>query len=481
MQKVNEQPLETYEHWIDSGRIIIPCLKGRPIVKNWQAPSFKISKEEWKNKYTHCAMGLRLDQDIDFDIDNELAKRFIEKYASSRSAISGRPTNPTSHYWWKGELTNKKFTLPKEFKTYYEKFPHGATLCEIRSGTSQYTIVPKSRHSKNDEDVVWEKYEGIKEYPGDLNTDLRKVALSTALCILYADQGQRDDYCTAIAGVLLKNTKWTEEEVNEFVYNLAIESDDNEAEDRATKGSSGKKAQRNFGIPKLAEIMGCTTKTVSELFSWIGIGYETIEDTNIIGNIIEYGEDRYFVEIKKIEDGKPKIIRITVKGGELKQKPFGDAVMKQAQIWLIKIKDHIFNDMMRKKFNARTQSEDYVEEAAEDMVFIKYFQQYIHKEQAYTDSSSLLEYKRPHFHLKKRYLEFNLNSFEDFLVEKRVGTERVDLILNIQKILKAKKIKGKIKEKSCVRWRIHEYNIPRDDLIIEGEATEVKEITDDKA
>ena len=154
--------------------------------------------------------------------------------------------------------------------------------------------------------------------------------------------------------------------------------------------------------------------------------------------------------------------------------------MKQAQIWLIKVKDHIFNDMMRKKFNARTQSEDYVEEAAEDMVFIKYFQQYIHKEQAYTDSSSLLEYKRPHFHLKKRYLEFNLNSFEDFLVEKRVGTERVDLILNIQRILKAKKIRGKIKEKSCVRWRIDEYNVPQDDLIIEGEATEIKEITDDK-
>ena len=479
MQKVNEQPLETYAHWIDSGRIIVPCLKGKPIVKNWQAPTFKISKEEWKRKHEDCAIGLRLDDLIDFDVDNELVKKFINKYIVSNSAISGRPTNPTSHYWWKGELTNKKFTLPKEFKNYYEKFPHGATLCEIRSGNGQYTIVPKSLHSKNKEYVAWEKYEGIKEYPGDLNMDLRKVALSTALCILYADQGQRDDYCTAIAGVLINNTKWSEEEINDFVYNLALESDDNEAEDRAKKGTSGQKAQRNFGIPKLAEIIGCTTKTVSELFGWIGVGYEIVQDNSIIGNIIEYGEDRYFVEVKKIVDGKPKIIKITVKGTELKQAPFHDAVMKQAQIWLPKMKKDTFDNIMKKKFDARTQSDEYVSEAAQDMVFIKYFEQYIHKEQAYTDSSSLLEYKRPHFNFDKNYLEFNLNSFEDFLVEKRVGSERVDLVLNIQRILKAKKVKGKIKGKSCVRWRINEYDIPREDLIIEGEATE--RITDDKA
>lgn len=43
----NEAPI-LYEHWIDSGRIIIPCLKGKPIIKNWQDPSLKISKENGK-------------------------------------------------------------------------------------------------------------------------------------------------------------------------------------------------------------------------------------------------------------------------------------------------------------------------------------------------------------------------------------------------------------------------------------------------
>ena len=122
----NSNAPNTYEHWIDSGRIIIPCLKGRPIIKNWQDSSFKVSKEEWKKKYTHCAMGLRLDQDVDFDIDNDLTKRFIDKYVKFTGAIYGRPTNPKSHYWWKGQLPKKQFVLSKELEKYYEKFPHGA-------------------------------------------------------------------------------------------------------------------------------------------------------------------------------------------------------------------------------------------------------------------------------------------------------------------------------------------------------------------
>ena len=477
MNKINEGP-NTYEHWIDLGRIIIPCLKGRPIVKNWQDPNFKISKEEWKTKYLHCAMGLRLDQDIDFDIDNDLTKRFINKYAKSSDAIYGRPSNPKSHYWWKGQLPKKQFALPKELERYYEKFPHGATLCEIRSSSSQYTIVPESKHSKADENVKWEKYEGINEYPGDLNADLRKIALSTALCILYAPQGHRDNYCAAVAGVLLKHTKWSEEEINEFVYNLALESDDNEAEKRKSKGSSGKKANRNLGLPKLAEIIGCSTRAVAELFSWVGVEYAAGKEIaqEAVGDIIEYGHDRYIVKVNAFINGVLKEKEIRISGPVLKkQEPFYDEVIAQASVWIPKMKGPEFERIMMQKFNNRTQSEDYVEEANEDLVFIKYFAQYIKKEQAFSDKINLLEYKRPHFNMTKRSLEFNLDSFEDFLVEKRVKIKRVDLVMNIQKILKAKKYHGKVKNKSCVSWRIEEYDLAKEDLVIDGEYEETKE------
>ena len=132
------------------------------------------------------------------------------------------------------------------------------------------------------------------------------------------------------------------------------------------------------------------------------------------------------------------------------------------------------------KFEARSTSDEYVEEAAEDMVFIKHFGQYISKKGAHSDTNSLLVYKRPHFSIEKKYIEFNLNDFEDYLEERRIRMARVDLVLKVQKVLKAAKIKGKINNKSCVRWRISKYEVPKEDLIIEGEAIEMKEKTNDQ-
>ena len=90
LEQMNKTAPVTYEQWIDSGRIIIPCMKGTPIVKDWSNPNFKITKEQWKNNYSHCEIALRLDEDIDLDIDNELVKRFVPRYVKSLNAISGR-------------------------------------------------------------------------------------------------------------------------------------------------------------------------------------------------------------------------------------------------------------------------------------------------------------------------------------------------------------------------------------------------------
>ena len=484
-KKYNSGP-STYEDWLDLGLTIIPCLKGVSDVKNWSSPDFKITKEEWKQKYPNHEIALRLDDHVDFDVDNPLVKRFINTYIKNSPNIFGRDSNPESHYIWKGKLTFKQFIIPTELKEYCKIFPHKNTLCEIRTTSKHYTIVPGSMHSKAPEIVKWEKYSSLIEYSGNLNNDLRKIALSTALCILYAAQGSRDAYCTAIAGALTKQTEWNEEEINEFVHNIAVAANDDEADKRRSKGTTVKKAGRKFGLPKLAEIIGCSTKAISEIFNWVGTQQAVSEEIaqECIGDVIEYGQDRYIIKVigtkfKEKEHGKDIKTEIVIDGPTLmNQKLFYDAVMSQASVWIPKMKVSEFETIMMQKFETRTKSKHYVKEANKDLVFKKHFKHYIKSENAYSNKINLLEYKRPFFDTEKKSLEFNLDAFEDFLAEKRIKIARVDLVMQVQRVLKAGKNRGKVKikeneYKSCVSWRIENYEIDLEDLIIEGEYTEV--------
>ena len=61
----------------------------------------------------------------------------------------------------------------------------------------------------------------------------------------------------------------------------------------------------------------------------------------------------------------------------MKQSFFYDAVMSQAQVWVPKMKPNDFAAIMKRKFEERGKSADYVEEANENLVFVKYFEQYI--------------------------------------------------------------------------------------------------------
>ena len=254
--------------YLEQGHDITPCKNKVPIVSNWQQR--KIGKEEWQKQYISLNIGLKLGGKSDIDIDNHVVKKFISRYLKSCGAIYGRKSNPRSHYLFLGELKSKIFVMPQELKEYCKDFPHGNTLLEIRSGNGHQSIAPGS--IVEGEDVVWNSFANINTYDGDLDADIAKIALSTALSILYPGKGNRDIYCTSVAGVLAKHTEWTDTDINVFVHNLAVCSGDEDANKMMAKGTEAKNpASKSFGMPKLAETLGCTTKAIADLFSWVGV------------------------------------------------------------------------------------------------------------------------------------------------------------------------------------------------------------------
>ena len=158
---MNNEP-KNYEDWLNLGRVIIPCYKGKPKkgITGYTQEDFKIEKDIWNRDHGTAEIALRLDHDVDLDVDNELIKNFIPYYINDCGAIFGRDGNPSSHYLWsnKNNIPFKQFSLPEEGQRDYKDFPHGAMLCELRTERKRYTIVPESLHSKSKTNVKWEKF-----------------------------------------------------------------------------------------------------------------------------------------------------------------------------------------------------------------------------------------------------------------------------------------------------------------------------------
>jgi hypothetical protein len=256
----------TPEEYLNLGCEITPCKGKRPIIKGWQ--EHKADKGDFTKEIN---IGLKMTGKTNVDVDNHYVKRFAGKYLLSPASTFGRKSNPCSHYIFSGEVEYKMFSLPDDFKDYCKSFPHGTTLLELRSGNGHQTIAPGSVN--NGEKVEWQHWVGFQKYVGDIKRDVGKIALSTALSILYPPKGNRDNYCTAIAGVLKNHTEWSANEINQFVYNIAsLSGKDENAGGKMAKGTNAYNDKtRNFGLPKLAEILNCSVGAVAKLFEWVGI------------------------------------------------------------------------------------------------------------------------------------------------------------------------------------------------------------------
>ena len=484
---MNKEPI-SYIDWLELGRVIIPCLKGTPKVKKYTDPDFKIEKDIWKRDHETAEIALRLDHDVDLDIDNEFVKRFLPYYIKDCGAIFGREGNPTSHYLWtnRNQIPFKQFNLPDEFEKDFKNFPHGSMICELRTEKKRYTIVPGSLHSKSKTNVRWEKFEEIREYQGNLSIDVGKVALSAALTIIYPSTGSRDDYCTAIAGILVKNSDWTDDEIDNFVSRIAEHADDEDLAKRLKKGTSSRKTNRKFGINKLHEITGYSHKNLTGLFNWIGlfkdVSLQVSKDT--IEKIEEYGANRYYVHLnvpQKNVDGvglKTVKKKIWIDGESLMNlKLFCDIAMSQAKVWIPRMTPKEFEEIMMAKFYSREQSKEYVKEAEEDSRFKMFFLDYLDTKGVYMDKEQLAVYKLPYYNQEKRTIEFDLNNFEKELMKNRINLKRQDLVHKVQTILKGERDRGKYKNKSCVAWVIKGEEVEDNKLIWEGESVYIGDST----
>ena len=248
---------------------IIPCNGKIPKAKAWQKTNFTI--DDFHNGDN---IGLKLADITDVDIDNVVAHRYIRKYLLPSSAIFGRKSNPNSHILFKGKSKHKKFNLPECFERWFKTCAHGATLIECRSGIDKQSIVPGSKI--NGEEVKWSIYEGLSPYPADLFKDICKVALATALTILYPPKGSRADWCYAIACILAVHTKWNDEEIDDFVLDLAEVASDEDIRERKGKGTHARKQIINGGrimmFNTLKNILGLDNALgLYNIFSWVGV------------------------------------------------------------------------------------------------------------------------------------------------------------------------------------------------------------------
>ena len=91
-----------------------------------------------------------------------------------------------------------------------------------------------------------------------------------------------------------------------------------------------------------------------------------------IGDVIEYGQDRYIINVTGKLEGVIIKKDIIIDGTFRNKKLFYDAVISMASVWIPEMPVKEFETIMMQKFETRTKSIHYVKEANKDLVFIKY-------------------------------------------------------------------------------------------------------------
>ena len=259
--------MKTIEQYRENNFPIIPCKRNSrvPIGEEWQKTNIEFQPGD--------NIGLHLTEHIDIDVDNIICHKFLASIKQRGCAIYGRQSNPESHLIFKGQTKYEKYVMDQSFAPWFNKYRKKATILEIRSGKGKQSIVPGS--IIDDELVEWNRYIEPEEYPGNLQKDIELVVFATMLSIIYPAKGQRDDFCYAIACLLMKWGKWSEDKINTFIYELSEASEPPETRDRNSikdkHGTKAYKGNKPKGLPWLINEAGYLERGIKRIFEVIGI------------------------------------------------------------------------------------------------------------------------------------------------------------------------------------------------------------------
>ncbi len=222
--------------------------------------------------------------------------------------ISGRLSNPASHYWYHVEWLGKDLPATAKFADLTPHYPlprgegepeaeaeaadgrqaeHRSMLIELRS-TGCQTLAPPSIHPSG-EFVRWERVttgrrdpDRIRKLQGkvtapELTRAVAKVAAVALLARHWPAVGERDEAAKDLAGLLLRGG-WAEEEVDEFTRLAAKIADDEEWQQRGKARGTARKlaegAHVTGGRSLAARLSGNGAdgvRIVARLVVWLGL------------------------------------------------------------------------------------------------------------------------------------------------------------------------------------------------------------------
>ncbi len=216
---------------------------------------------------------------VDVDCDAAEAVAAAPFLLPATGRVSGRASNPHSHYWYtiEGALpVTAKFADPGARGTATETPAHGRAggmLVELRS-TGCQTLAPPSRHPSG-ERVRWEQDgEPGRVSAEALHTAVARVAAGALLARHWPGAGALDEATLALAGLLLRGGL-AAEEADHFAQIVARVAGDEEWRQRGKAQGTARRLAEGGQVAagaRLAELLaGDGRRVVAQVAAWLDL------------------------------------------------------------------------------------------------------------------------------------------------------------------------------------------------------------------